>query len=212
MDSKLTKFQSIWNQRYPVTKKFVLELNGRYELLNEDLKGAARILGCSAGELYAHLRLMDMDSSLEEIFYSQIPPKTTWLQLLSAEPDRAVSALHEFNSLGVLRTRKSPWGFMNTLLNGDNSDPEDLVRDLPYTHLLHAHKKATLYDVLTTRQLNFLKQMANGKKASKTMTLKQASWLLSILRKLRDADAISLESVDGDIKENEVILRAIEGD
>ena len=203
----------VWAKKSPLQESFVRELSSVYEDLQLDLQSASQTLNCSPAELYAHLKLMDMDKALAVLFYADVPPKTTWLQLLSVEPEVALNALEKFNAIGKLQTRSSPWAYMNQLLKGDTLDPDEKVRRLSYELLIYIRKKAKTYGSLHQRELGLLSSAAKYKKDNKELSPKQSSWLLSILRKLRDTGVITEENnKDGDLAESKEILEAIAGD
>lgn len=168
-----------------------------------DFSGTAAYLRVTPSELDAMLALSDLDDEAIDEISRVNPPKTTWIMLASASDNElkgALDALERNSSAAPTERVKSSIAeyVYTTMMEVTGPTVEQKVAELSGDDLLHALKKGSEFNALTTWDAKFLNSISSQKKRGKVLTGKQAEQLVRILGNLVDAGAIKRDSIDGD--------------
>jgi hypothetical protein len=161
--------------------RWVRQVSEAFLATSLDLDATARMLGCTAAELDAALRLATVDDeSLALLARHGPPPRTTWFAFATAGPEGVRSGVAALDTLGP-------------------AEPASIAVD----------NAVRMYGVLQPKGRSFLVSIAIRRNAGKTLTDKQAAYALSLLTQLADAGVVRSPSPDEDQETSDAVLGAI---
>lgn len=170
----------------------------------------SRILGVHPAELFAVLNLATMDEKVLKQISDVNPPKTTWLSLSKADEEGVAAAL---NSLALSKQNKvllSPCKIVDDAIESvGGGGPTTRVAKLSSESIVHAAKKAELYNALNPKSRQALKRFGTMRKTGKLLTPKQIGYMQGMLEELADRGVIKRDSLDGDVEICVQILDAL---
>lgn len=210
----LEQINSVWNDSSINLGTRIRTISNAYYSVGLDLSTTAAFIKSTLAELDSLLALGALDDDLIDIISEVNPPKTTWQLIANASTEEAKQAL---NALVQNRTEQpgekihyalSQFVY-NQMVELSGGTPEQKIGMLTSADLFHFWDKAKVFKALNNWEINFLASVANQKKRGKTLSLKQISKLITILRSLIDKGVITRNSTDGDSEICNKVLDAL---
>ena len=207
----LDEIKSAWEDAALPLGEKALTISEVFYDVGLDIQSAAAYAGATPAELSILLSLGGRSDEVLQALSKTNPPLTACAVLADASDEDILAALQ------ALREQREPAADVTAselvyqaIIELVGPSPEMKVSTLPSSVLLHALGKGKAYGKLDDWSEKFLRNIAARKRSGNSLTDRQASKLVEVLGKLRDGNAISRNSIDGDQAICDKILDALE--
>lgn len=208
----LESIREIWGNEDLSLGEKIIHISEEFSASGLDVETTAAYIHTTESELSALLALGELDDELIELISKVNPPKTTWTILSSASDEEIRHALEVFD---VYQHKNETTVDMadtyvyQAMIEVSGPTVEQKVANLTGDEIKHALKKGEDFNAINDKEARFLKGVAAQKKMGKVLSEKQIAWLISILNKMIEKNAITHESIDGDQDICDKILDAV---
>lgn len=205
----LEKLRTAWNASRVPLFGWVRTVEEAFTQSALDVLDAAEVIGSTAAELEAVIRLSLLDDPTLEQVSRKNPPMTTWLLLSELASDEILQVLEaqehddEFGSAFQRMER--------AVRKVTGTSSESAVRTLDPVLFDFALTKAQAYTVWPPDRKHYraLRNFASRRRSGRPLTSRQSAYAKGLLVELIEADAIRIPSPDGDDELCEAIIRAV---
>lgn len=210
----LEQVKSIWNDSSLDLGTRIREISNAFYSVGLDLSTAAAFIRVTPAELDALLALGALDDDLIDMISEVNPPETTWQLIANASTEEAKQALNALAQNKNEQPEKKIHSALSRfvycqMLELSGPTPEQKIGTLSGAELFHFWEKGKTFKALSKFETRFLSSVAGQRKRGKTLSSKQISILISILRSLIEKNVITRNSIDGDREVCNKVLDAL---
>lgn len=211
----LEEIKNIWNDSSTDLGTRIRKISNSFYSVGLDLSTTAAYIRVTPAELDALLALGALDDDLIDMISKVNPPETTWQLIANASTEEAKQALDALAQNKTVEPEKKVHSALSQfvysqMLELSGPTPEQIIGMLSSSDLFHLWEKGKIFNVLSNFEIKFLASVAGQRKRGKTLSSKQISTLISILKSMIEKKVIIRNSIDGDSEICNKILDALE--
>lgn len=211
----MNKFEALdviketWNAKDLTLEDKIAKISEAFYSVGLDVATSANYIKATPAEFDAFLSLSNLNDEMIKLISEANPPKTTWPLLASGSDDEIKKALTALSGSAKLINESISEFIFQQMIEVAGETPEQLTSQLTGGELFYLAGKASNFNTVSSKTIDFLKSLAAQKKRGKVFSEKQVAALMNILNTLADNNVIQHNSIDGDKDLCEKILNAL---